>query len=146
MVTLADTPFEELRAGMTFEHAHYGEQIILRLGRGQLGPAIHFHNTDWYSGAMPQLGEQEGEGPIFERIASRTYPRGAEEWEYLGMVSAEEVKAYGWQWFRVACPHCGSVIYTLASSTPSGGQHCRGCGMVVQRAPEPACRPEHPES
>jgi hypothetical protein len=142
-ITLADLDYYDLRAGMKFKHPHYGEQVILSLGRGELGRAVHFHNTDCYNGAMPQLGEIEGEETVFERIASKTYPNGAVDWEYLGMITPAEIESRGWQWFRVECPHCASTQYLLASSIPSGGQYCRGCGMVVQRPPEPSDQPEY---
>ena len=137
MTTLADARFDNLQAGMKFKHPEHGEQIILDLGQGPLGPAIQFHNSEMYSGEMPKMGEEEGEGNIFQAIARRTYPYGAEDWEYLGMVGPEEVVAHGWQWFQVACPHCGFVHRLLASGPSYGQRQCRACGMGFDRPTEP---------
>lgn len=141
MTTLADLQFDELQAGMKFKHPEHGEQVVLDLGRGQLGRAIHFHNSDVYSGQMPELGARESEDTIFEAIASKIYPHGAEDWEYLGMVTPEEVAVHGWQWLQTTCPHCGFVHRLLASGPPPGGRQCRGCGMVFYRPAEPANPP-----
>jgi len=145
MTTLADMPFDDLQAGMKFKHPEHGEQIVLDLGQGPLGPAIRFHDSEVYNGEMPRLGEEEGEETIFEFIARRTYSHGAEDWEYLGMVAPEEVAAHGWQWLQTACPHCGFVHRLLASGSSSGARQCRACGMVFYRPLEPvtddaACR------
>ena len=137
MTTLADIQFDDLQVGTKFKHPEHGEQIVLELGRGQLGPAICFHNTRVYNGEMPKLGEEEVKGNIFEVIARRTYPNGADEWEYLGMVAPEEVTAHGWQWLQTTCPHCGFVQRLLASRPSSGSRQCRACGLVFYRPTEP---------
>ena len=136
MATLADMPFETLQAGMRFKHPEHGEQIILDLGHGPLGPAIQFHNSDLYSGQMPKMSNEE-EGDIFEAMARITYPYGAEQWEYLGVVSAEEIASHGWQWFQVGCPHCGFGHRLLAARAFSGQRRCRACGMVFDRPTQP---------
>jgi predicted RNA-binding Zn-ribbon protein involved in translation (DUF1610 family) len=144
MTTLADMPFETLQAGMKFKHPERGEQIILDLGHGPLGPAIQFHNSEMYSGQMPKMivdprqGGDEEEGDIFEAMARSTYPYGAENWEYGGSVSPEEIAAHGWQWFQVACPHCGFARRLLAAQALSGKRRCRACGMVFDRPTQPA--------
>jgi hypothetical protein len=143
MATLADMPFETLQAGMKFKHPEHGAQIILDLGHGPLGPAIRFHDSDIYSGQMPKMivdphqGDDEEEGDIFVAMARSTYPYGAEQWEYLGMVSAEELAQRNWQWFQVGCPHCGFAHRLLASSVSSGQRRCRACGMVFDRPTQP---------
>jgi len=137
MTTLAEMGFDGLQVGMKFKHPEHGEQIILDLGRSQLGPAIQFHNSQVYNGQIPQLGEDESEINIFQRIAQNTFPYGAEKWEYLGMVEPEQVKAHGWGWFHVNCPHCNSVQPLLAPARPAGQRQCRNCGMVFNRPAEP---------
>ena len=143
MTTLADMPFETLQAGMKFRHPEHGEQIILDLGHGLVGPAIWFHNSEMYSGQMPKLSldpGQEGdeeEGDIFQAIARSTYPYGAEQWEYLGQASAQVLAAHGWQWLQVGCPHCGFVHRLLAARALSGQRRCRACGMVFDRPTQP---------
>jgi predicted RNA-binding Zn-ribbon protein involved in translation (DUF1610 family) len=144
MTTLADMPFETLQAGMKFKHPEHGEQIILDLGHGPLGPAIRFHNSEMYSGQMPKMivdprqGGDEEEGDIFEAMARSTYPYGAENWEYGGSVSPEEIAEHSWQWFQVACPHCGFAHRLLAAQALSGKRRCRACGMVFDRPTQPA--------
>ena len=136
MATLADMSFEALQAGMKFKHPEHGEQIILDLGHGPLGPAIQFHNSQMYSGQMPKMSDEE-EGDIFEAMARSTYPYGAEQWEYLGPISLEEIATHGWQWFQVACPHCGFAHRLLAAQALSGQRRCRACGMVFDRPTQP---------
>ncbi len=133
MTTLADISFDALQAGMKFKHPQHGEQIILELGRGQLGLVIRFHDSPMYDGALPRMGEEEYETDIFQLIAQKTYPYGARDWEYVGMVSAEETAAHDWQWFRVACPHCGTMHRLLATSPAARSRCCIGCGMVFYR-------------
>ena len=77
MTTLAEMQFEELWAGMKFRHPQHGEQVILDLGRGQLGPIIRFHDCSMYNGQIPQL-ETEGEISVFQLLAENTFPYGAE--------------------------------------------------------------------
>lgn len=141
MSTLVEMSFHSLQAGMKFKHAKHGEQIIMDLGQGLFGPAIHFHNSDMYSGQMPTIGEEEGDVDIFQAIAQSTYPYGAEEWKYIGTASPEEVAAHGWQWWQVACPHCGFVHHILASAPPSEQRRCRDCGMVFNRPADPLLTP-----
>lgn len=136
MTTLADMSFEALQAGMKFKHPEHGEQIILDLGHGPVGPAIRFHNSDMYSGQMPKMNDEE-EGDIFQAMARSTYPYEAEHWEYLGQASAEEVVAHGWQWLQVSCPHCGFAHHLLAPQVSSGQRRCRACGMVFDRPTQP---------
>lgn len=136
MSTLADIQFEELRAGMKFRHPEHGEQVILDLGRGQLGPTIRFHDCSMYDGQIPQLGEEEGETSVFQLIAQHTFPHGAEQWECLGEVSPEEIAARGWRWFGVGCPHCGFSHRFLAPDPIAEPRQCRACGMVFSRPAE----------
>lgn len=136
MTTLAEMPFKALRAGMRFRHPEHGEQVILDLGQGTFGPAIWFHDSDMYSGQLPQMDLDE-EGDIFQAIAQSTFPYGAEDWEYLGMVNPEQVAEYGWQWFQAACPHCGFAHRLLAKTTPPNQRRCLACGMVFVRPAEP---------
>jgi len=137
MATLAEMPLETLQAGMKFRHPQYGEQIILDFGYGLFGPAIFFHNCEVYSGQMPAMAESEEEGDIFQAAARNTYPYGAADWEYLGTVSLEEITVHGWQWFQVACPHCGFVHRLLAAAPSSAQRRCRACGMIFQRTTQP---------
>jgi hypothetical protein len=137
MTTLADMQFEDLEPGMKFRHPEHGDQVILDLGRGKLGPAIRFDSCAVYSGEIPQLGEEEGEVSIFQLIAQNTYPHGADQWEYLGKVEPEDVTGCGWHWFEVGCPHCGFVHRWLSSDQPEGARTCRSCGMVFIRPAEP---------
>jgi len=137
MTTLADMAFETLEAGMKFRHAEHGEQVILDLGRGQLGPVIRFHSCPVYNGQIPQAGAEQGEISIFQLIAQNTFPYGAKQWEYLGMVEPEEIGACGWQWFQVDCPHCAFVHRFLAPARPEGARQCRACGMVFIRPAQP---------
>lgn len=136
MSTLADMQFEELQAGMKFHHPEYGEQVILDLDRGQLGPTIQFHNCSMYDGQTPQLGEEEGETSIFQLIAQNTFPHEAEKWKYVGAVGPEEVATCGWRWWDVTCPHCGFSHRFLASEPPATPRTCRACGMVYNRPAE----------
>lgn len=138
MTTLADMPFVDLLPGMRFRHPDHGEQVMLDLGRGQLGPAIRFHNCRIYCGELPDLGEEEHEVSVFEVIAQSTFPYGAENWEYLGMIEPAEVTMCGWQWFEVQCPHCGHLHRLLSDAQPSGQRPCRECGMVFSRPAQPA--------
>ena len=137
MTTLVDMPFETLQAGMKFKHPEHGEQVILDFGHGPVGPAIQFHNSKVYGGQMPKMSDDE-EGDIFQAMAHSTFPYGAEQWEYVGPVSQEEIAAHGWQWFQVACPHCGFTHRLLTSVAPSGQRRCRACGMVFDRPAQPA--------
>jgi hypothetical protein len=147
MTTLSDIGFEHLQAGIKFRHAVHGEQIVLDLSRGLLGPAIRFHNCTVYDGEMPrpdELGdsgargrESEDGGSIFEAIAAKTYPSGAEQWEYLGTLSADDVAAHGWFWFHVDCPHCGLVHRLLAVTSSTEPRRCRACGMAFTRPTQP---------
>lgn len=130
MTTLEEMQFEGLKAGMKFRHPEHGEQVILDLGRGQLGPIIRFHNCTMYDGQMPQLGEEEGEISVFQLIAQNTYPHGADQWEYEGEASPEKVAACGWRWFEVGCPHCGFCHQSLAPEPAAEPRQCRACGMV----------------
>jgi hypothetical protein len=129
--------FEKLQPGMKFKHPEHGEQIIVDIGRGQLGPVIRFHNSQVYDGQMPQLREGEEEISIFQKIAHNTYPHGAEKWEYLGTVVQEEIAARGWQWFQMECPHCGYAHRLLFADPPAGARQCRSCGMSFSRPAQP---------
>jgi len=131
MTNLAEIPFKNLQAGMIFRHREYGEQIILDLGRGNFGPVIKFHNCDIFSGKLPEFAGEEID--IFETLSKITYPSGAEDWEYLGMVTAEQISNHGWQWFEVACPHCNAIHRLIASKPPSNQRQCLACGMVHSR-------------
>jgi hypothetical protein len=138
MTTLAEMRFEDLQAGMQFGHALHGEQIILDLSRGLLGPAIHFHNSTVYDGEMPPPGEAEGGTSIFEAIAAKTFPYGAEGWEYRGTLAADELAAQGWHWYHVGCPHCGFVHRLLAVAPSETARRCCACGMAFVRLAQPA--------
>jgi hypothetical protein len=122
---------------MKFRHPEHGEQIILDLAHGLVGPAIG-SNSEMYSDQMPKMTRTFARGRRRRRRhlssdARSTYPYGAEQWEYLGLASAQELAAHGWQWFQVGCPHCGFVHRMLAAQAPSGQRRCRACGMVFDR-------------
>jgi hypothetical protein len=138
MITLAEMRFEDLRAGMRFGHAVLGEQIILDLSRGLLGPAIHFHNSTMYDGEMPPPEEAEGSASIFEALAAKTFPYGAEGWKYQGRLAPDEVAARGWHWYHVDCPHCGFVHRLLAAAPSETARRCCACGMAFARPAQPA--------
>jgi hypothetical protein len=139
MTTLADMQFAELQPGMKFEHPEHGEQVVLDISRGQLGPVIRFHDSRVYDGEMPQMREEqeEEEISIFQKIAHNTYPHSAEQWQYLGTVDQEEIAAHGWQWFQLDCPHCGLAHRLLAADPPAGARQCRVCGMSFSRPARP---------
>lgn len=139
MATLAEMPFEELRAGMRFRHPEHGHQVILDLDRGQLGPIIRFHNCSMYGGHMPQPADGEGETSLFQLIAHSTFPHGAEQWQYMGESSPEDVAIHGWQWFEVACPHCGFNHRFLAPEPAAKHRRCRACGMLFDRPAQKVC-------
>lgn len=128
MTKLSEMPFKSIKAGMMFTHLVYGEQVILDLDRNSFGPAIKFNNCDIYSGIMPEL--QDGEEDIFQALAKSTFPCGAEEWEYLGMVTPKTIETHGWQWFEVTCPHCGSIHHLIASKAYICQRQCLVCGMI----------------
>ena len=128
MTKLSEMPFKSIRAGMKFRHPDYEEQVILDLDRNSFGPVIKFHNSEIYSGKMPEIGDDELD--IFQLLAKNTYPCGAEEWEYLGMITHEDVASRGWQWFEVACPHCGSTHQLIALMPSTRQRQCLVCGMV----------------
>jgi hypothetical protein len=136
MVFLADFKDESLQAGMKFKHPDYGEQIILDLTRGQFGLVIQFHNCKIYSGELPKFGEEEGELDIFQALASQIYPYGADQWEYLGMASQNEIEKHGWRWWQVTCPHCGFVYRLLSSEAKYNLRNCQACGMTFSRSSE----------
>jgi hypothetical protein len=136
MTTLAEIPFEQLKAGMRFLHPVHGEQIILELSRGALALSIHFHDCDVYSGRMPDpgTGEEDGDGvSLFEELASTTYPAGAGDWVFTGKLTADEALQHGWRGYFVDCPHCDYRHVLLAEEPPTGGRACLGCGMVFIR-------------
>ena len=119
MLSLADFAFEQLKAGMRFSHARYGDQVILDLGRSSLGPTVQFDSCPVYNGEMPSVpaGQPAEEGEdIFHLLSRHTYPAGAEEWKYLGSMTDREVLERGWQWHTVSCPHCGSLHRHLVVS------------------------------
>jgi hypothetical protein len=130
MVLLSDIDFGKLQVGMKFHHIDEGEQIIIDLDRGQFGPIIRFHNSNTYSGEMPKFGEEEGEIDIFQALACRIFPYGAEHWEYLGMASEDEIEKHGWLWWQVPCPHCGFIHRLLLSEPKQSIRICRQCGMT----------------
>ncbi len=136
MTKLSEMPFKSIKAGMQFFHSRYGEQVILDVDRNSFGPLIKFHNCDVFSGKMPEITDEEGD--IFHRLAKSTFPSGADEWEYTGMVSPESMASHGWQWFEVACPHCGTTHRLVASSIFSSQRQCLACGMVHSRPLQPA--------
>ncbi len=131
MTNLAEIPFKNLQAGMIFRHLEYGEQIILDLDRSNFGPVIKFNNCDIFSGKLPETGDEEID--IFETLAKTTYPSGAEDWEYLNMVTSGQMSDHGWQWFEVACPHCNAIHRLIASEPTSNQRQCLACGMVHGR-------------
>jgi hypothetical protein len=135
MTKLCEMPFKSLEAGMKFTHPHYGEQIILDLDRNNFGPIIKFHDCTIYSGKLPEITNEEED--IFQILAKITYPSGAEEWDYLGLVTPETVASHGWQWFEVTCPHCGSVHRLLAQTLPFNQRQCLVCGMAHNRPLQP---------
>lgn len=128
---LSEMPFKSIKAGMRFFHPVHGEQIILDLDRSSFGPVIKFHNCDIYSGKMPETSDEEAD--IFQLLAKNTFPCGADEWEYLGMVTHEEVTAHGWHWYEVTCPHCGSTQQLIAPRLSANQRQCLVCGMVHSR-------------
>ena len=136
MTRLSEMKFESLEAGMKFKHPDYGEQVILDLSLGQFGPVILFDNCKIYSGELPKFGEEEGEVDIFQAMASRIYPNGAEQWEYLGAARGDEIETHGWEWRQVNCPHCGFAHRFLYPSPKEGSRNCRECGMVFSRPSE----------
>lgn len=136
MIYLADMEHKSLQVGMKFRHPAHGEQIIIDLSIGQFGPIIRFHNCKIYSGELPNFGEEEGELDIFQIIASQIYPFGADEWEYLGIASKNEIEGHDWGWWQVVCPHCGFVHYLLSSAPNQSLRNCRECGMTFNRLSE----------
>jgi len=136
MVNLAEMEFESLQSGMKFTHPDYGVQIVMDLSTGQFGPVIRFHNCNVYSGELPAFGEEEGEVDIFQVLASRIYPAGADQWEYLGTATPEELERHGWRWWQVACPHCGFMHRQLSAEALDGARNCRACGMNFSRLAE----------
>lgn len=133
MTTLAEMEFKALQVGMKFYHPDHGDQVVLDLSRGQLGPIIRFHNCSIYDGQIPQMDEVEQGLSVFQLIAQNTFPYGAEQWEFRGEVDAEQVAACGWRWFEVSCPHCGFGHRLLASDPTAESRPCRACGMVFSR-------------
>ena len=130
MTKLSEMPFKSIQAGMKFSHPQYGEQIILDLDRNNFGPVIKFHNCDIYSGKLLEITEEED---IFQFLAKTTFPCGAEEWEYMGMITSETIASHGWHWFEVACPHCGSIHRLIALKPSPGQRQCLVCGMIHSR-------------
>ncbi len=128
MTKLSEMPFKSLRAGMKFFHPRYGEQVILDLDRNSFGPVIKFHNCDIFSGKMPEIISEEED--IYQLLAKRTFPCGAEEWEYMGMITSETLPSMGWRWFEVTCPHCGSIHNCISSASKTNPRQCLVCGMV----------------
>jgi hypothetical protein len=139
LTKLSEIPFRSIKVGMQFNHSHHGEQIILDIDRNNYGPVIKFHNCDIYSGRMPEIINEEEN--IFQLLAKSTYPSGAEQWEYLGMVTPEQMASHDWQWFEVACPHCGSLHHQIASKPLPGHRQCLVCGMVNSRPVQPSISP-----
>jgi len=131
MTTLAEMSFKDLQAGMMFRHQEHGVQIILDLGRNNFGPIIKFHDCEIFSGKLPEIKEDEVD--IFETLAKTTYPSGADNWEYQGIVNVEQVSNHGWLWFEVACPHCSAIHRLIASEAPTIQRQCLVCGMVYTR-------------
>lgn len=131
MTKLSDIPFKSIKAGMQFFHPKHGEQVILDIDRNNFGPVIKFHNCDIYSGKIPELSNEEED--IFQLLAKSTFPCGAEDWQYTGMVSLESMASHGWQWFKVACPHCGTDHHLIAPAAYSSQRVCLACGMVHSR-------------
>jgi hypothetical protein len=111
MIYLADMEHKSLQVGMKFRHPVHGEQIIIDLSIGQFGPIIRFHNC-------------------------KIYPFGADEWEYLGIASKNEIEGHDWGWWQVVCPHCGFVHYLLSSAPNQSLRNCRECGMTFNRLSE----------
>jgi len=141
MTKLSEMPFRSIKAGMRFTHPQYGEQIILDLDRNNFGPVIKFHNCDLYSGKIPEISDEETD--IFQLLAKGTYPCGADEWEYSGVVTAESMAANGWHWFEVICPHCGSPHNIIAPKVLLSQRQCLVCGMVHTRPVQPCAAPSH---
>lgn len=134
MTTLADLQFKDLMVGMKFKHSKHGEQIVLDLDRGLLGPTIRFHNCSIYSGEMPRLREEGGDVSVFQLVIETTYPYGAEEWLYQGMAGDDEIAAWGLRRFELRCPHCGFAHLLLTLQVPAVSRQCRECGMAFTRA------------
>jgi len=128
MTRLSEIPFKSLQVGMIFKHPQHGEQIILDLDRNSFGPVIKFHNSDLYSGKLPVMMEEDSD--IFQELAKTIFPCGAEEWEYSGMITPEQLSFLGWLWYEVTCPHCGSIYKLIATEPPSSQRQCLTCGMV----------------
>ena len=131
---MADFPFEKLQAGMRFHHPKYGNQVILDLGRGRLGPIIVFNDCDLYSGHLPisvsDTGDDE-EDDLFHRLARTTYPTGVSEWEYLDILTDKEIANYGWFWYMVACPHCAFIHKFLVVQSPNKSLPERTCRVLM---------------
>jgi hypothetical protein len=136
---LSEMPFKSIKAGMKFFHSRYGEQIIFDIDRNNFGPLIKFHNCDVFSGKMPEFNDEEED--IFQLLAKSTFPSGAEQWEYVGMVTPEQMASHDWQWFEVACPHCGCLHHLIASKVFPGQRQCLVCGMVHSRPVQPSLSP-----
>ena len=135
MTKLSEIPFSSLKAGMQFSHPKYGEQVVLDTDRNSFGPLIKFHQCDIYSGKLPEVTDDEED--IFQLLAKSTYPSGADEWEYTGMVTLELMATHAWKWFEVACPHCGTIHRLIASSASTSQRQCLACGMLHTRPLQP---------
>jgi hypothetical protein len=88
---------------------------------------------------MPETTDEEED--IFQLLAKSTFPCGAEQWEYVGMVTPEQMASHDWQWFEVACPHCGSLHHLIAGKAFYGQRQCLVCGMVYSRPLQPSLSP-----
>jgi hypothetical protein len=128
---LSEMPFKSIQVGMKFYHSSYGEQVVLDLDRNSFGPLIRFHNCDIYSGKLPVISSEDED--IFQLLAKTTFPCGADQWEYVGILSDEAMASNGWRWFEVACPHCGAVHRLLAQQALAGQRQCLVCGMLHAR-------------
>jgi len=131
LTKLSEIPFRSIKAGMQFNHSQYGEQIVLDLDRNNFGPLIKFHNCDVFSGKMPEITDEEED--IFQLLAKSTFPSGADQWEYMGNVTPEQMASHDWQWFEVTCPHCGSLHHLIASKASPRQRQCLVCGMIHSR-------------
>jgi hypothetical protein len=142
MTSLRDFSFQELKAGMKFSHPEFGVQIILDLNLSKLARIIHFHDCEMYDGEFPKMST-EVEQDLFKELARKTYPKGSEDWEYLGMIDDRERRSHGWKWFSVKCPHCSHVLNILAEGSEYSRRRCVICGVEFDRQTESATDGEH---
>jgi hypothetical protein len=135
MTTLGEIPFDQLKPGMKFRHPEHDVQIILDLGLNKMGRMIWFHNCEIYNGQLPKLSTED-EGDIYEAIAHKTYPFGAEEWVFIGTIGEDELRDHQWRRLRVKCPHCSHMHEFIAKAPSYDRRRCIACGLEFDRQAE----------